>query len=784
MNKPNRTPAHLPLDAPDEVFHWNDWGLEFLWRLALGFWSLAPSTPLPALVAFVALSATCLAYAQELPSTPFVNPLIGTDPNPVSKVSMGFDTGNVFPGAVCPRGMLAFSPDTTHANGIAGGYWYPDGAINDFSLTHFSGRGVPCLKDIPFMPVPGEVSASPGTNWDRFAAHFSHSNEIAITGYYRVKLDDGIEVELTATPRTGMVQFVFAGQSAATLLIRADSFISISENEVTGFHAGKVAGTTHPYTLYFAAKFHRPPQSAKTWVGDAVSNATEAEGKSCGAVLTFDTTTNRVVQARVGISYVSIANAKENLAEENPGWDFSAVRRRADAAWNEVLNRIQVDGGTREQQTAFYTALYHCYMHPNLLEDCNGEYPGMDGKIHRVEKGHHQYQNISSWDLWRSYAPLIAVLAPDESSDISQSLVNFAEQDGAARENGGGLPRWEQINHNSGGMAGDGDDIMISSAYAFGAREFDTAAALAAMDKGASDLSLTSDGAKVRNGLQDYLQLGYVPDKAAVTLEYCNDDFALAQFARALGDKKKYALYLKRSRNWENLFDDPTKLIRPRNADGSWMSDFSAGSSKGFVEGTAAQYVWMVNFNLRGLIDKMGGDARAVNRLDHFFTSLNSNPKSGDTAYMGNEPCEETPWVYDFAGAPWRAQDVVRGIQDQLFTASPNGLPGNDDGGALSSWFVFSALGLYPEIPGVAGLALGSPLFSTAIIYLENGRTIQIRSEPSPSQNCYVQNLRLNGRDYENPWIKWRDLAQGAKLDFSLGAKPSRWGSNQAPPSF
>ena len=733
---------------------------------------------------FAAVGPGYLIAAPDLPLTTWVNPFIGTDPNPFSKVDYAFDTGNVFPGAVCPRGMLAWSPDTTHQKAIAGGYWYPDDAIQDFSLTHFSGRGVPCLKDIPFMPVSGPIAGSPGTNWEQFAATFSHLNENAAAGYYRVKFNNGIETELTATPRTGMARFTFPAQPTAQLLVRADSSISVSNGEVTGFHRGKISGPSRAYTLYFVAQFDRPWQNAKTWAADAIRDESGAKGKSCGAILIFDTTSNSQVVVRVGISYVSLENARANLAVENPSWDFMAVRQQADAAWNADLNRIQVEGGLDGQRQVFYTALYHCFMHPNLLEDCNGEYPGMDGNTHHVEKTRHQYQNIPAWDQWRSYAPLIAILAPDESSDIAQSLVNYAQQDGSVRTHGGGLPRWQQVNRNSGGMVGDGDDAIIASAYAFGATRFDAQAALAAMDKGASDPAATSDGATVREGLKDYLTLGYVPDDASVTLEYCNNDFALAQFARALGDGKKYTVYLQRAQNWTNLFDDTTGFIRPRASDGTWATAFFAGSSKGYVEGTAAQYVWMVNFNLPGLIDKIGGNDRTSGRLDHFFEKLNSSPFSGDTAYMGNEPCEETPWVYDFAGTPWRAQLVVRRIQNELFTSKPNGLPGNDDAGSLSSWYVFSALGLYPEIPGVAGFAMGSPLFPKTTIHLENERTIQILAAEASSENPCVQSVTLNGHNYESPWIDWRALAKGATLDFQLGDKPSSWGTKKMPPSF
>ncbi|HEX4263773.1 MAG TPA: GH92 family glycosyl hydrolase [Verrucomicrobiae bacterium] len=738
-----------------------------------------------ALFSFTAAGAVQLMAAQDWSLTSQVNPFIGTDPNPFSKVDYSFDTGNVFPGAVCPRGMVAWSPDTTHQRQIAGGYWYPDGAIEDFSLTHFSGRGVPCLKDLPFMPIIGAIDASPGTNWNRFASTFSHANETANAGYYRVKFDNGIETELTATLRTGMARFAFPPASAATLLIRADGSISVSNNEVVGFHTGKIGGN-RLYTVYFVAQLDHAFQSAKTWAAEAINDAANAESKSCGAILTFDTATNPAVEVRVGISYVSIENARANLTAENPRWDFVSIRQKADAAWNTVLNRIQVEGGTSEQRHVFYTAFYHCFMHPNLLEDGDGEYMGMDEKVHRVEKGHHQYQNIPAWDQWRSYAPLIAVLTPSESSDMMQSLVNYAQQDASVRTNGGGLPRWQQVNRNSGGMVGDGDDAIISSAYAFGARQFDTKGALAAMDSGASNPSTTSDGAKSRSGLADYLRLGYVPNDAAVTLEYCNNDFAVAQFAKALGDQKKHDLYLGRAQNWKNLYDDSTGLIHPRKADGTWTTNFSAGVSKGFVEGTAAQYVWMVNFNLRGLIDKMGGNDKAVERLDHFFTKLNAQPFSGDVAYMGNEPCEETPWIYDFAGAPSHAQGVIRRVQNELFTTKPNGLPGNDDAGSLSSWYVFSALGLFPEIPGVAGFAVGSPMFSKAMVHLENGKTIQILGENASVENCYVQTLKLNRKNYESPWIQWRDLERGTTLDFKLKNQPSKWGSDprKAPPSF
>ena len=305
------------------------------------------------------------------------------------------------------------------------------------------------------------------------------------------------------------------------------------------------------------------------------------------------------------------------------------------------------------------------------------------------------------------------------------------------------------------------------------------------MDKGAAQPGVTSDGAKVRGGLAEYLAKGYVPENAAVTLEYCSDDFALSRLAASLGYRDQAAAYLHRAQNWKNLFDPASGYIRPRTADGAWMEPFSPRSGKGFIEGSAAQYLWLVNFNLRGLIEKLGGNDKAIERLDHFFTRTNDG-MSSEFAYMGNEPDEEAPWVYNFAGAPARTQATVRRIQTELFTDQPNGLPGNDDAGSLSSWYVFSALGLYPEIPGVAGFAVGSPVFPQAALHLDNGKIIRIVGRNAAPTAPFVQGLKLNGQPHESPWIQWSALSDGGVLEFDLGDKPSAWGSDprNAPPSF
>jgi predicted alpha-1,2-mannosidase len=373
---------------------------------------------------------------------------------------------------------------------------------------------------------------------------------------------------------------------------------------------------------------------------------------------------------------------------------------------------------------------------------------------------------------------MMALLSPSEGSDMVQSLVNYAQQ------GGGGLPRWQQANRNSGGMVGDGPLPIIANAYALGATNFDTAGALTAMFRNAGTNGTMSDGNAVRSGLSDYMNLGYVSGSASITLEYCSADFALSQFAAALGDTTN-VVFLQRSGNWRNLFNTNTGYIQPRNSDGTWVSGVTPSTQTGFTEGSTAQYLWMVPFNVRGLFDALGGNSNAVSRLDTFFTRLNEGPGS-PYAFMGNEPNECVPWEYDYAGAPYKTQATVRRIQNELFTNTPTGLPGNDDAGSLSSWYVFSALGFYPLVPGAPGFVLGSPRFPSATVHLENGNEIVIQGGNASSDNCYVQSLTVNGVPTSNLWLPFDSIRNGGSLVFNLTNAPSTWGTSpaDAPPSF
>ena len=697
----------------------------------------------------------------------YVDPFIGTAPAPSANYGAEFDGGDVFPGAAYPTGMLSWSPDTAEHR-LPGGYFFPDRTIKGFSLTHFSGRGCTVYQDVPIMPITESPTTSPRST-------FSHTNETAEAGYYAVTLDGGIRVQLTVTPRTGLGAVTFP-PGTGTLVIDAggsvngtfDSRVDIDADHqlVSGSVESQVGCGTEHYTLYFAIAFDRPFAGVGTWQEDRLqAGASAARAPHAGAYVSFDTTDNPMVRLKPAISYVSVANALANLDAEDPGWDFDQVRAAARGAWNDVLDNIQVSGGSEANLRVFYTALYHSFFHPNLFSDTNGEYIGFDDRIHRVAPGHAHYHDIPGWDQYRSLIQLRAILAPDQTSDIIQSLVDDALQ------GGGGMPRWEQANRNSAGMVGDSPGVYVANAYAFGARAFDATAALEALDRGASEPGAQSGGHVVREWLEPWLSLGYIPDQPSITLEYAADDFGIAQLAGFLGKSAMRDAYLSRAANWVSTFNPLTGFVEPRDSSGGFVESVHEQQCCGFVEGNGTQYTFMVPFDYAGLVDRLGGPASTVARLDEFFAELNAGPNTPH-AWIGNEPSLAAPWAYDFAEAPRRTQAVVRRIQRDLFTDTPAGLPGNDDGGTTSAWYVLSALGLYPAVPGVGGLAVGSPLFGDAQVRLGSGRVLHIVGIGAADTSPYVQSLALDAAPYASTWIEWPRLADGATLEFTLGPAP------------
>jgi predicted alpha-1,2-mannosidase len=717
----------------------------------------------------------------------YVNAFIGTaDGAPDYGITN--QAGDTFVGAVLPFGLVQLGPDTTNA---PGGYRYTDSAIRDFSVTHFSGRGVSCYQDFPIIPTIGPISALAPDAWSAQPITFRHENEVTWPGYYGVRLDSGIAVELTATARSGFLRLQFPPTDAAMVIVNAGGSVNgdntpgtgltiAGDRTLLGSAVSGYCGEIFTYKVYFAARFDRAFSQFGGFTGDSVEpNQRQSSGTVAGAYVSFDTRAQSTVLMKVGVSFVSAQNALANLDAENPDWDFDQVRDRALAAWNARLGAVAVDGGSDTQTRIFYTALYHAHIHPSLFSDANGEYLGFDQQVHNTQTA--QYHNISTWDAYRSQLPLVALLAPAEAGAIAQSLVNDSTQDP-----GGGLPRWEHANTNSGGMLGDGPTAALPVLGAFGA-SFDSVGALAAMKRDASVVGTTSAGHEVREGLADYLAKGWVTTatmhSVARTLEYVNDDFALSQFAAGAGDAAAHDLYVQRSHQWRKLLN--AGYLAPRDPDGSFPS-FDPNGFEGYIEGDGAQYVWLVPFDYRGLFDALGGNDAVIARLDHHFTKLNEGPRS-EFAFMGNEPELKAPWAYAFAGAPHKTQALVRRILTELYKDAPNGMPGNDDGGAMGSWVVFASIGLFPEIPGVPGFVVGSPIFDSITLQLPSGASLQINATGAAPDAPYVQSLKLNGQDYASPWIPWSAIKDGATLDFVLGNVPNQdWGSDPsvAPPSF
>jgi len=800
----------------------------------VGTLRMVETTRISGLSLLVLVGASCSGSPEPpmvLDPVAYVDPLIGTA-----------NRGNTFPGAVVPFGMVQWSPETTTGDATRrpapGGYQYDANRIRGFSLTHLSGTGCRGASgDVPFLPFLGEMTTSPSADSldQRYAGAFVHPNETAEAGYYQVRFRNGVNTELTATPRTGSARFTFPTGEPAFILIRTsdsevgsgDAHVEVGADgrTVSGWvSSGNFCGYLHPvirhdyYTLHFVAEFDRPFSEFGTWKNDVLLPGASAAGggttygeegypvagRGSGAYVGFDTSRETAVGVRVGISYVSAENARRNLEEENPaGTSFDMVRYRAREAWTGPLSAIRVGGGTEKERTIFYTALYHSLLHMNLFSDVNGEYMGFDGQVHQVEPGQGaQYANFSGWDVYRSQVQLVALLQPGTAADMAQSLFN------QARQNDGVWDRWT---HNAGAtsvMEGDASAMAVAGIHAFGGTDFDAEGAFASLARAArvpSPLDLSDEGCPImcpgqRPSLDQWLTLGYISSEsnawggAGETLEDASADFSLAQLALRLGDTDSHAEFLERSGNWRNLFNPQATpeggYIQNRNPDGSWPP-FDPGSSRGFAEGSSAQYTWMVPFDVRGLMDAMGGPERANARLDAFFRHEDGGwALTGSGALkseMDNEPSVGAPWIYLFSGRPAEAQAIVRRVVNTLWSDRPHGIPGNDDLGAMSSWYVWAAMGMYPGIPGRSELLLGSPLFPFIRIERPAGNHITIRAPDADADMPFVHRLRVNGEPWSRPWLPEGFVEEGGELSFTLASAPDvRWGSRpeDAPPSF
>ena len=685
-----------------------------------------------------------------------VDPLIGTQ-------GVGLSSGYLFPGATYPNGMVQFTPTYFAKN--AG-----------FVVNQNSGGGCEHMGNFPTFPVNGALNVSP----DKIRnARFQVSDESGYAGYYQAKVNNNMQAALTVTEHTGMARYVFPdssclgsviiGAGIASTRITEAALVVTSPHSVEGYaDGGYFCGIRTPYKVYMAAEFDADAVATGTWKGERLHPGnTFAEGEFSGVYFTFDTSKQATVHYKVGISYVSVENAKENLRQENPGWCFDAVCQQAEAAWEKVLSLVEVEGGTASRTKQFYTHLYHTFIHPSIASDVNGEYMGADFKVHKTNTKY--YSQLSNWDTYRTQIQMLAMLQPDLASDIVVSHQLFAEQ------SGGSFPRWVLANIETGIMQGDPSAILVSNAWAFGARRYDPKPLFDIMRRGAEVPEAKSQQEETRPHLKQYLEKGYCP--ASIQLEYTSADFAIGQYAlHAVGDEFASWRYFSVARSWKNLYNPETGWLQSRNEDGSWKP-----LSEDFREATYKDYFWMVPYNLHGLIEIIGGTAKAEQRLDEYFTRLDAG--YGDTWFAsGNEPSFQTPWVYNWVGSPWKTSQVIRRILNEQYSDKVDGLPGNDDLGSMGAWYVWSCLGMYPMIPGVGGFTLNTPVFPKAIIHLPHANII---IKGGSEKNIFTTRLTLNGQEHQSTWIDLKSLSDGATLEYQTSAKPNRkWGTQIAPPSY
>lgn len=690
------------------------------------------------------------SYAQQ------VNTLIGTE-------GAGLTSGYLYPGATYPFGMVQFTPTYFAKN--AG-----------FVINQMSGGGCEHMGNFPTFPLEGKLEMSPNIIRD---ARITVSDEKGHAGFYEATVQEAVKAQLTVTERTGMARYnfpsdasygtVIIGAGVAATPIKEAAIAITAPNRCEGYaEGGNFCGARTPYKVYFVAEFDAEAVETGTWKHHQLNRgASFAEGEASGVYFTFDTGKQKTVQYKIGVSYVSVENARQNLEAENTAWDFEAVRRQAENKWDEYLGKIEVEGTNPDRITQFYTHLYRVFIHPNVCSDVNGEYMGADFQVHRTRT--KQYTSFSNWDTYRTQIQLLAMLDPGVASDVVVSHQQFAEQ------SGGSFPRWVMANIETGIMQGDPTSILIANAYAFGARNYDPKPIFEIMKKGAEVPGSKSQDQETRPGLKQYLEKGYY--NASEQLEYTSADFAIAQFAlHAAGDEFASWRYFHFARSWKNLFNPETGWLQSRREDGSWKP-----LSDDFRESSYKNYFWMVPYDLGGLIEIMGGREKAEQRLDELFSRLDAGYNDPWFA-SGNEPSFQIPWVYNWVGAPYKTQKTVNRILNEQYSSRIDGLPGNDDLGTMGAWYVFACIGLYPEIPGVGGFAVNTPIFERVKIALPKG---DILITGGSEKNIYTHSLKLNGQECKGTWIDWRDLENGATLEYKTSARPNKqWGTEVLPPSF
>lgn len=703
-----------------------------------------------------------------------VNPMIGTD-----------FTGNTYPGAQAPFGMVQLSPD----NGLPGwdrisGYFYPDSTIAGFSHTHLSGTGAGDLYDVLFMPVmlPAKEAEQPlGIH-----SKFSHDEETVRAGYYQVRLSDyDINVELTATPRVGVQRYTFPEGDAAVILnlkkamnwdFTNDSRIEVVDScTIKGYRHSE--GWARDQHLYFCTRFSRPFEALELDTTAINKNDGSRLGTATVATFRFNTKKGDQVTVSTALSPTSMDAALANLQTEAPKDDFDGILAQTTNQWNNELNKIEVIGGNADQRTIFYTAMYHAMIAPTLYCDVDGGYRGPDKQNHKGN-GWQNYSTFSIWDTFRASQPLYTCIMPSRVSDMVNSFIAFYEQNGR-------LPVWNMWGSETDMMIGYHSAAVIAEAYLKGIGGFDPEKALEAC--------VNTANLDTYRGIGLYKKLGYVPydvvdeynaDNWSMsrTLEYAFDDFCIAEMANKMGKKEIADEFYKRSQNYRNTYNPGSTFMQPRDSKGNFIKDFNPDDYTAHIcESNAWHYFWSVQHDIPGLIELAGGQDKFTAKLDSMFTynpsadadlPLFSTGMIGQYAH-GNEPSHHVIYLWNKVGQPAKTQKYAAQVMNELYLNTPAGLCGNEDCGQTSAWYVFSAMGLYPINPVSLQYEIGTPQFPEVRMHLENGKTFTVKANNVSKENIYVQSVKLNGKPLDKSYITHQQMMEGATLELEMGAQPA-----------
>lgn len=736
-----------------------------------------------------------VASVEGKPPLQYVDPIIGTGFG-TTPSALRFSKGTenhiqTVPMVCAPNAMTNWTPQTrnTEVKCVAP-YYYADSLIQGFRASHWINGG--CVADygtFTIMPVSGDLTHRAT---ERGSA-FSHNKEVVTPAFYSVYLDRyGVEAQMTAGERCAIFKFRYDNDGNRYVVVEVNSdygrgYVKIDpeRREISGFNPingqYRLSQLSVGFSGYFVVKFDADFEEFGTFSMSGVeAGRVEAKGhKELGAYVRFKSTSNKEVTAKAATSFTSIDGAQRNLYAEVSDRDFNALRAKTEGSWDKVLSKIKLDGASDEQKTIFYTALYHSMLLPRMRNDADGLYPKFSNGAAMVQspQGSNNYDDFSMWDVYRATLPLYTIIESKKTSDFVNSLVSKYEE-------GGWLPIFPIAGSYTSAMIGDHAIAFICDAWVKGIGGFDVSKAYEAMRQNAFE---TPEAAqyklcKGRRALESYTKYGYIPledpvseafhrkEQVSRTLEYAYDDFALSQMAKALGKTDDYKVLIGRASNWKNVFDPKTKWVRGRYADGRFIEQFNPSVKESFItEGTPRHYTWYVPHDIAGLMSAMG--------KEHFISSLDSM-FSDDYYWHGNEPGHQIPFMYNWAGVPWKTQQRVRQIMIDEYGLGSGGLCGNEDGGQLSSWYLFASMGFYPVCPSTPHYAIASPSFPKVVISLENGKKFTIIANNASAENIYIQSATMNGQSYDKSYITHDDIVGGATMVFEMGAKPNKkWAS-------